>query len=56
MAIGKRPEGRQEELFVATEEIRRLSNPFYQALENILPANDFDGFGVSRVFNPTYIK
>ena len=30
MAIGKRPEGRQEELFVATSEIRRLSHPFYR--------------------------
>ena len=44
MAVGKRPEGRQEELFVATSEIRRLSHPFYQALERMLKTEGFDAF------------
>ena len=44
MAIGKRPEGRQEELFVATSEIRRLSHPFYRVLERLLQAGGFDAF------------
>ena len=44
MAVGKRPEGRQEELFVATNEIRRLSHPFYQALERMLKTEGFDAF------------
>ena len=46
MAIGKRPEGRQEELFVATSAIRRLSHPFYRALDWLLQADGFDGFAV----------
>ena len=44
MALGKRPEGRQEELFVATSDIRRLSHPFYRALERLLEAEGFDAF------------
>ena len=44
MAIGKRPEVRQESLFVATRDIRRLSHPFYEALDALLKADDFDGF------------
>ena len=44
MALGKRPEGRQEELFVATSDIRRLSHPFYRALERLLQAEGFDAF------------
>ena len=44
MALGKRPEGRQEELFVATSDIRRLSHPFYRALERLLHAEGFDAF------------
>ena len=44
MAIGKRPEGRQEELFVATSEIRRLSHPFYRVLERLLQAGGFNAF------------
>ena len=44
MAIGRRPEGRQEELFVATSDIRRLSHPFYRALERMLEAGGFDAF------------
>ena len=44
MALGKRPEGRQEELFVATSGIRRLSHPFYRALERLLQAEGFDAF------------
>ncbi len=44
MALGKRPEGRQEELFVATGDIRRLSHPFYRALERLLRAEGFDAF------------
>ena len=44
MALGKRPEGRQEELFVATSDIRRLSHPFYRALERLLQAERFDAF------------
>ena len=37
MAIGKRPKVRQEEWFVATSEIRRLSHPFYRVLERVFP-------------------
>ena len=44
MALGKRPEGRQEELFVATSDIRRLSHPFYRTLERLLRAEGFDAF------------
>ena len=44
MAIGRRPEGRQQEMFVATAEIRRLSHPFYQALDRMLEAEGFDAF------------
>ncbi|MDE0361888.1 MAG: transposase [Rhodospirillaceae bacterium] len=44
MAVGKRPAGRQDELFVATSEIRRLSHPFYQALERMLKNEGFDAF------------
>ena len=44
MALGKRSEGRQEELFVATSDIRRLSHPFYRALERLLRAEGFDAF------------
>ena len=44
MAIGRRPEGRQQELFVATIKIRRLSHPFYQALGRMLEAEGFDAF------------
>ena len=44
MALGKRPEGRQEELFVATSDIRRLSHPFYRALERLLQLEGFDAF------------
>lgn len=35
MALGKRPDVRQEELFVATSDIRRLSHPFYRALDRL---------------------
>ena len=51
MAVGKRPEGRQEELFVATSEIRRLSHPFYQALERMLKTEGFDAFSEKRAAN-----
>ena len=44
MAVGKRPAGRQDEMFVATSEIRRLSHPFYQALERMLKNEGFDAF------------
>ncbi len=44
MAVGKRPEGRQEELFVTTSEIHRLSHPFYEALERMLKTEGFDAF------------
>ena len=44
MAIGRRPQGQQEELFVATSYIRRLSHPFYRALERMLEAGGFDAF------------
>ena len=44
MALGKRPESRQEELFVTTSDIRRLSHPFYRALERVLQAEGFDAF------------
>ena len=52
MALGKRPEGRQEELFVATSDIRRLSHPFYRALERLLHAEGFDAYaeGTCRAF------
>ena len=44
MAVGKRSAGRQDEMFVATSEIRRLSHLFYQALERMLKNEGFDAF------------
>ena len=44
MAVAKRPEGRQEELVVATSETRRLNQPFYQALERMLKTEGFAAF------------
>ncbi len=44
MAIGRRPEARQHEMFVVASEIRAGGNPFYRALDRLLRENGFDGF------------
>ena len=44
MAIGRRPEARQHNMFVAASEIRAGGNPFYRALDRLLRENGFDGF------------
>ena len=44
MAIGKRHKGRPGSLFVATDRIRSLGNPFYRALNQMLEKQDFDEF------------
>ena len=44
MAIGRRPEARQHEMFVVASEIRAGCNPFYRALDRLLRENGFDRF------------
>ncbi len=44
MALGRRPRRRQDDLFVATSEIRSSGSPFYEALNRLLEGNGFDGF------------
>ncbi len=44
MAVGKRPEARQGEMFVVASEIRALDNPFYWALNELLAKSGFDEF------------
>ena len=44
MAIGRRPSGRQEALFVATSEISASAHPFYSALDKLLREDGFDEF------------
>ena len=44
MAIGRRPEARQQDMFVAASEIRAGGSPFYRALDRLLRENGFDGF------------
>lgn len=44
MALGRRPRSRQDDLFVATSEIRSSGNPFYEALHRLLEGNGFDDF------------
>ena len=44
MAVGRRRRKRQDELFVATSEIRSAGNPFYEALNGLLESNGFDDF------------
>ena len=43
MAIGRRRRTPQQELFVATSDIRALDNPFYRALNGLLEEHGFDG-------------
>ena len=44
MAIGRRRRTPQQELFVATSDIRALDNPFYRALNGLLEEHGFDKF------------
>ena len=44
MAIGRRPEAPQQDMFVAASEIRAGGSPFYRALDRLLRENRFDGF------------
>ena len=44
MAIGRRRRAPQQELFVATSDIRALDNPFYRALNGLLEEHGFDEF------------
>ncbi len=42
MAAGRRRKAGQAELFVATDRIRALGNPFYRALDRLLEKHGFD--------------
>ncbi len=44
MAVGRRRKAGQAELFVATDRIRALGNPFYRALDRLLEKHGFDAF------------
>ncbi|MDE2979642.1 MAG: transposase [Gemmatimonadota bacterium] len=44
MAIGRTPEERQEELFIAADAVGALDNPFYAALDKLLCKRGFDAF------------
>lgn len=44
MALGRRTKARQLELFVATDKIRAMENPFYRALNQMLEKEGFDEF------------
>jgi len=44
MAIGRMPEERQEELFIAASAVGALDNPFYAALDKLLRKRGFDAF------------
>ena len=44
MALGRRRKDRQQEMFVATDEIRSWSTPFYRALNRRLDPHGFDDF------------
>ena len=48
MAIGRRRRAPQQELFVATSDIRALDNPFYRALNGLLEEHGFDEFAEER--------
>ncbi len=52
MALGKRKDGLQRNLFVYVGELRSSSNAFYQALDRLLCDHGFDAFveGVCREF------
>lgn len=44
MALGYRPEERQQEFWIATEDLpKSAGHPFYQRLERLLVEGDFDG-------------
>ena len=44
MAVGRMPEERQEELFIAASAVGALDNPFYAALDKLLRERGFDAF------------
>ena len=44
MALGKRKDGLQRNLFVYVGELRSSSNAFYQALDRLLCDHGFDAF------------
>lgn len=56
MALGRRPEERQEEFWIATGDLpKSAGHPFYQRLEQLLVQGDFDGF-VERLCQPYYAE
>jgi len=48
MAMGKRPQQRQEPLWVSTDSIRTAGHVFYDKLNRVLDGNGFDRFAESR--------
>ncbi|MCY4158405.1 MAG: transposase [Bacteroidetes bacterium] len=44
MALGKRKDGTQGELFIYWQELQSSSNAFYEALDSVLCAHEFDLF------------
>ena len=44
MAIGRRPEARQHDIFVAASEIRAGGSPFYRGLDRLLRENGIRRF------------
>lgn len=45
MALGRRPEERQQEFWIATGDLpKSAGHPFYQRLEQLLGQGDFDEF------------
>ena len=52
MALGKRKERTQGELFIYSDELCTSSNAFYEALESVLCGYEFDKFveGLCREF------
>ena len=44
MAMGRRSQGQQQEMFLVASEIRSSANPFYRALDRLLEKHGFDTF------------
>ncbi len=54
MAVGRRRKAGQVELFVATDRIRALGNPFYRALDKVLEKHGFDAFAEETCGRPGF--
>lgn len=56
MALGRQPEERQQEFWIATGDLpKSASHPFYQRLEQLLVKGDFDGH-VEALCEPYYAE